>query len=86
MRIQSGENVYVRWQLQMSFDVMGSERRSNTVGMTHLRFDDSGKIATSVDMYARYPDFEIDIEREQAALVDHDRIILQFPNRLLARN
>ena len=48
---QSGEDVYVRWQLQMSFDVMGAERRSDTVGMTHLRFDDSGKITLHQDFW-----------------------------------
>ena len=41
--------------------------------------EDSGKIATSVDMYALYPNFEIDVEREQANLLQHDRIVLQFP-------
>lgn len=42
-------------------------------------FDESGKVTTSVDMYSRYPDFVIDVEREQADLLFHDRIILQFP-------
>lgn len=41
--------------------------------------DESGKISRSVDMYERYPDFQIDVEREQADLLAHDRIILQFP-------
>lgn len=47
----SGEDFYVRWQLQMSFDVMGNERRSNTVGMTHLRFDEQGKIIVHQDFW-----------------------------------
>ncbi|MEM8652062.1 MAG: NAD(P)H-dependent oxidoreductase, partial [Pseudomonadota bacterium] len=42
-------------------------------------FEESGKVATSVDMYDRYPDFQIDVGREQADLIAHDRIILQFP-------
>lgn len=47
----SGENVYVRWQMEMSFDVMGTERKSNSVGMTHLRFDRSGKIILHQDFW-----------------------------------
>lgn len=32
-----------------------------------------------VDLYAEYPRFEIDIEREQGRLLDHDTIVFQFP-------
>ena len=39
----------------------------------------SGKVALSRDLYAEYPDFQIDIEREQELLLKHDRIVLQFP-------
>lgn len=31
------------------------------------------------DLYELYPDFTIDVAAEQAALLRHDRIILQFP-------
>lgn len=48
---RSSEDFYVRWQLQMSFDVMGNERRSNTVGMTHLRFNEQGKIILHQDFW-----------------------------------
>ena len=41
--------------------------------------EESGKVETSVDMYGRYPDFKIDVGQEQETLLDHDRIILQFP-------
>lgn len=34
---------------------------------------------TAVDLYAEYPRFNIDIEREQQRLLDHDIIIFQFP-------
>lgn len=34
---------------------------------------------TAVDLYAEYPDFSIDIDREQARLVAHDVIIFQHP-------
>ncbi|MEM7136481.1 MAG: NAD(P)H-dependent oxidoreductase [Myxococcota bacterium] len=31
------------------------------------------------DLYEAYPDFDVDVEREQALLVQHDIIILQHP-------
>jgi len=31
------------------------------------------------DLYEAYPDFDIDIEREQALLVNHDMIVFQHP-------
>lgn len=31
------------------------------------------------DLYREYPDWKIDAEREQALLLRHDRIVLQFP-------
>jgi putative NADPH-quinone reductase len=32
-----------------------------------------------VDLYAEYPDFQIDIDREQERLLDHDVIVFQHP-------
>lgn len=43
------------------------------------QLEESGKITTSRDLYVEYPDFQIDVEREQELLLAHDRIILQFP-------
>jgi len=34
---------------------------------------------TFVDLYAEYPRFEIDIDREQQRLLEHDVILFQFP-------
>ena len=34
---------------------------------------------TAVDLYAEYPDFNINIEREQQRLIDHDVIVFMFP-------
>ena len=34
---------------------------------------------TVVDLYAEYPRFDIDIDREQQRLVDHDVVLFQFP-------
>lgn len=34
---------------------------------------------TLVDLYAEYPDFQIDIDREQQRLLNHDVIVFQHP-------
>ena len=34
---------------------------------------------TFVDLYATYPRFDIDIDREQRRLLEHDVVLLQFP-------
>ncbi|MEM9473716.1 MAG: NAD(P)H-dependent oxidoreductase [Pseudomonadota bacterium] len=34
---------------------------------------------TFVDLYAEYPRFDIDVDKEQARLRDHDIIVFQFP-------
>ena len=34
---------------------------------------------TPIDLYARYPRHDIDIEAEQARLLEHDVLVLQFP-------
>ncbi|MBW9259468.1 MAG: NAD(P)H-dependent oxidoreductase [Candidatus Thiodiazotropha sp. (ex. Lucinisca nassula)] len=34
---------------------------------------------TLIDLYAEYPDFQIDIDREQQRLLEHDVIIFQHP-------
>ncbi|WP_070969647.1 NAD(P)H-dependent oxidoreductase [Vibrio sonorensis] len=43
------------------------------------QLEESGKVTTSRDLYGEYPDFQIDVEKEQALLKQHDRIVLQFP-------
>lgn len=34
---------------------------------------------TVVDLYAEYPDYHIDIDKEQSRLLEHDVVIFQFP-------
>lgn len=51
--------------------------RNNKIWKSLL--EESGKVTTSRDLYNEYPDFQIDVEKEQALLQEHDRIILQFP-------
>lgn len=49
----------------------------NSTWVERLRKEE-GEI-TVHDLYAAYPDGKIDIEREQQLLLQHDRIVFQFP-------
>ncbi|NOH95637.1 NAD(P)H-dependent oxidoreductase [Vibrio sp. 99-70-13A1] len=44
-------------------------------------FDQASSVdgVTAVDLYAEYPTFNINIDKEQQRLLDHDVIIFQFP-------
>ncbi|MBN3574682.1 NAD(P)H-dependent oxidoreductase [Vibrio neptunius] len=63
--------------LNLVFHPNLDDSRSNKTWKSQL--DESGKVTTSRDLYSEYNDFQIDVEREQALLEAHDRIILQFP-------
>lgn len=39
----------------------------------------SKKTATSRKLYEEYPDFNINVNREQEDLINHQRIVIQFP-------
>lgn len=43
------------------------------------KFSNNKKFNMVRDMYKEYPDYSIDIEREQKLLLEHDRIVMQFP-------
>lgn len=47
----SGSDVYVKWLLEMEFEVFGSRRTSRSVGMSHLKFNDEGKITLHQDFW-----------------------------------
>lgn len=44
-------------------------------------FEDAQQLpnVTTVDIYAEYPDFNIDVVKEQQRLVNHDVIVFQYP-------
>ncbi len=44
-----------------------------------LRAAEALPFVTAVDLYARYPRWQIDVDREQQLLREHDVILLQFP-------
>ena len=43
------------------------------------QLEQSSKVDTTHDVYQAYPDFNIDVEKEQQLLLAHDRIVFQFP-------
>ncbi|WP_423409142.1 NAD(P)H-dependent oxidoreductase [Heyndrickxia sp. MSNUG] len=49
----------------------------NSTWVERLRQEESE--ITVHELYAAYPDGKIDIEREQQLLLEHDRIVFQFP-------
>ncbi|WP_407334085.1 NAD(P)H-dependent oxidoreductase [Enterovibrio sp. 27052020O] len=55
-----------------------SQRRSE-VNAPLFKTAKSIEGVTAVDLYAEYPTFHIDIDREQARLREHDVVIFQFP-------
>ena len=44
-------------------------------------FEDAQQLpnVTTVDIYAEYPDFNIDVVKEQQRLINHDVIVFQYP-------
>ncbi|MDX2080612.1 MAG: nuclear transport factor 2 family protein [Terrimicrobiaceae bacterium] len=46
---RSGENYYVRWVMDVRFK--GSDKTIRTIGMTHLRFDEEGRIVLHQDFW-----------------------------------
>lgn len=48
---QQGDDLFVRWLMQTDFRLAGRDRRVRTVGMTHLRFNEAGKIVLHQDFW-----------------------------------
>jgi hypothetical protein len=49
--VVSGSDLYLRWRMTFKFEVAGSERVSETIGMTQLRFDRDGRIRFHQDFW-----------------------------------
>jgi hypothetical protein len=49
--VTSQQNLYLRWRMAFDFNVAGSERHSNTIGMTLLRFDEAGQVVLHQDFW-----------------------------------
>jgi putative NADPH-quinone reductase len=53
--------------------------RVNSRWVKELKMHQHSRWVTIHNLYKEYPDFRIDVEREQALLMGHDRIVFQFP-------
>ncbi|GGI15799.1 NAD(P)H-dependent oxidoreductase [Gottfriedia solisilvae] len=51
------------------------QSKVNKTWMNRLQQED----LTIHNLYAQYPEFEIDVEKEQKLLLEYDRIVFQFP-------
>ncbi len=54
-------------------------QRASSINVSMAKRVEQLDSVTLVDLYAEYPRFEVDIEREQARLLSHDVIVFQFP-------
>lgn len=50
-RVIKGQDVYVIWSMTARFTPLGRESRSDTLGITHLRFDADGRIVLHQDFW-----------------------------------
>lgn len=48
---RSGNEIYVRWSMNIQFTVLGKPINSDSVGITHLRFNDTGQIILHQDFW-----------------------------------
>ncbi|MDX1573063.1 MAG: nuclear transport factor 2 family protein [Methylophaga sp.] len=48
---RSDNEVYIRWSMNMQFTVLGKAIKSDSVGVTHLRFNDAGEIILHQDFW-----------------------------------
>lgn len=46
---RSGDDVYVRWQMDITYKSLADGKRTTTTGISHLRFDREGKITFHQD-------------------------------------
>jgi len=49
--VQSGDDYYVRWAMDTGFTVFGKQIKTHSIGMTHIRFDESGLINFHQDFW-----------------------------------
>ena len=49
--IPSGEDYYVKWTMQTGFTVFGKSIETESIGMTHIRLDQQGKINFHQDFW-----------------------------------
>lgn len=50
-RWQDGEDFFLLWFMETRFSILGSERDVRTIGVSHLRFNDQGKVIFHQDFW-----------------------------------
>lgn len=73
--IRDGSDVYVRWEMTFRSRALGKRIDSHSIGMTHLRFDENGKIILHQDfwdsgnaLYAHLPVVGFFVRRARGAM------------------
>ncbi len=73
--VENGEDVYIRWVMEIEFRAVGKDVHSRSVGMTHLRFNEQGQVILHQDfwdsanaLYAHIPMVGFAIRRVQKRL------------------
>lgn len=73
--IRDGADVYVRWSMEFHTRAAGSKVHSRSIGMTHLRFNASGRVVLHQDfwdsghaLYAHLPGVGFAVRRARSAL------------------
>lgn len=49
--VRDGNDVFVRWTMTFSSSTLGREITSESIGMTHLRFDEQGRVVLHQDFW-----------------------------------
>ena len=73
--IRDGADVYLRWEMTFVSRALGKRVESNSIGMTHLRFNEQGRIVLHQDfwdsgsaLYAHLPVVGFFVRRAQGAM------------------
>lgn len=73
--IRDGVDVYVRWTMEFKTRAVGRDIHSHSIGISHLRFDDDGRVVLHQDfwdsghaLYAHLPFVGFAVRRARRAL------------------
>ncbi len=73
--VRDGADVYVRWTMEFKTRAVGRDVHSKSIGMTHLRFDEQGRVVLHQDfwdsghaLYAHLPGVGFAVRRARSAL------------------
>ncbi len=73
--IADGPDVYLRWTMEFKTRAVGRDIHSRSIGMTHLRFDDDGRVVLHQDfwdsghaLYAHLPFVGFAVRRARSSM------------------